>query len=480
MKDFTFLYFLLILSFLVLVSRLFYLQIVKGREYELMAKENRIRIEKIRAFRGVIYDRNGEVLVNNTPEGRQYLYAKETAHVLGFLREADEEEIKDKGYKLADLVGKEGVEKFYDKILRGEDGGIIQEVSADGKVKREMGKVVPIAGKNLKLAIDLRMQKIGYEALAGRRGALVASTPDGRILSLVSSPSFDPNHLEDFLDKPDQPFFNRAISGLYPPGSTFKIITSLGALQEKVIDKDTQIEDTGEIKIGAWRFGNWYFDKYGKKEGTIGLVTAIKRSNDIFFYRLGERLGIRRMANWAKFFKIDKFSGIDLPGEAKGRMPEPQWKEDFKGEDWFLGDTFISAIGQGDILMTPLAVNLMTGVVANGGRLCQPQVKAGEEPKCEDLKIKLENLNLVKEGMREVCSEGGTAPVFFDFKPQVACKTGTAEIAKDKNPHAWFTVFSPVDEPEIVLTVILEEAGEGSEKAAPVAKKVLEEWFKNQ
>lgn len=477
MKNLKILYLVLFLAFFVLVSRLFWLQIIKGEHYFLIAQENRIKIEKILAPRGVIYDRGDKVLVNNTPEGREYLYGKALSHVLGFLGEATEEEVKNQGYQLGDLVGKDGVEKIYDRLLRGRDGGKILEVSADGEVLRELGQVEAMAGENIKLEIDLGLQERAFKAMEGHRGALVASTPDGKVLALVSSPSFQPHKIEEVLDAEDQPLFNRAISGLYPPGSTFKVITAVAGLEEGKIDENTLIEDTGEIRIGKWRFGNWYYDKYRKKEGIIGLVKAIKRSNDIFFYRVGERLGINKLADWAKFFGIDKLSGIDLPGESEGRMPDPSWKKEYKGEDWFLGDTYITAIGQGDILMTPLALNMMTSVIANKGLLCQPRVRADQDSVCEDLKIKEKNLRLVKEGMKQACETGGTGWPFFNFIPPVACKTGTAEVLKEKLPHAWFTLFAPVENPEIVLTVLLEEAGEGSYEAAPVAKEVLEYWF---
>lgn len=477
MKNLNFFYIVLILAFLVLFSRLFWLQIIKGSHYQSIAQENRIRMEKMPAPRGVIFDKNGKLLVNNTPEGREYLYGKSLAHILGFLGEADEGQVESREYQLGDLVGREGVEKIYDKTLRGQDGGRILEVGAEGEETRELGQVEAVAGENIKLELDLELQEAGFRAMKGRRGALVASGPDGKILALVSSPAFDPHKVEEVLVDQDQPLFNRAIAGLYPPGSTFKIITAVAGLEERRINKDTTIEDTGEIKIGKWRFGNWYYDKYGKKEGIIGLVRAIKRSNDIFFYRVGERLGINKLAAWAKFFEIDKLSGIDLPSESQGRMPDPEWKQDFKGEAWFLGDTYITAIGQGDILMTPLAVNQMTQVIANQGKLCKPRVLVDQEPVCEDLKIEAEHLGLVKEGMKQACEEGGTGWPFFGFSPQVACKTGTAEVSEDKLPHAWFTLFVPVEDPEIVLTVLLEEAGEGSYEAAPVAKEVLEHWF---
>lgn len=519
----------------ILAGRLVLLQVIEGKHYRILAEENRVQLIKVAADRGVIYDRYGEVLVRNAPGGREYVYGPAAAQVLGYVGEVSEKELEqcedqaaavDRGapkarhplgsadcYAMGDVVGKMGIEKEYDAVLRGRDGGILVEKDAAGEVKREIGRSEPEAGKSLHLTLDAGLQRKAYELLAGRPGAVVASIPEtGEILALVSSPGFDPNlfglssdlfrsrlnpapkarhpleeqEIKRVLTDPDLPMFNRAIGGEYPPGSVFKIITATAALEEGKADETTEIEDTGEIRVGPWRFGNWYFDQYGKTEGVLGIVRAISRSNDIFFYKLGEWLGIRGLADWAKYFGLGFLTGIDLPGEAYGLMPDPEWKKEYKGEDWYLGDTYISAIGQGNILMTPLQVNQMASVIASGGQLCQPHVNKALEVKCQKLDISEKTLNLVTEGLKQVCEPGGTAWPFFNFqvkgkKVAVAGKTGTAEFGhpEDKT-HAWFTAFAPAEKPEIVVTVLLEEGGEGSYQAAPVAKELLSYWFGRQ
>jgi penicillin-binding protein 2 len=331
---------------------------------------------------------------------------------------------------------------------------------------------------------------VAFEALEDRPGAVVATEPkNGQVLVLISSPSFNPNDITpENLTDVTLPFFNRAVGGVYPPGSTFKIVTAVAGLEEGKIDKNTTFTDLGEIRVGDYSYKNWYFTQYGKTEGTINLVRAIKRSTDTFFYKVGEWVGPTRLANWAQSFGLGKKSGIDLPGEVGGLVPSPEWKEE-KGDRWFLGNTYHFAIGQGDILTTPLQVNVMTSVIANGGKLCQPTIAQNTsdggpkgllrgEINCQDLKLKAETLSLVKEGMKEACSPGGTAFPFFDFSPQVACKTGTAEFGDlAGKTHAWLTSFSPVDNPQIVVTALVEKGGEGSYVAAPVVKKVMEAWF---
>jgi len=367
---------------------------------------------------------------------------------------------------------------------------------------------------------------------------VVISNPEnGEILALVSSPSYDSNvfsnqkpdtrsqipdasnqkseNVEDaikkILNSEDQPMFNRAISGLYPPGSTFKVVSALGALQEGKITVETEVEDKGVLKVGGLEFGNWYFKQYGKTDGMVDIVKAIRRSNDIFFYKVGQWLGIEKLSFWARKFGFGRLSGVDLPGEEAGLVPDKKWKKEYKDEDWYLGDNFITAIGQGDLLATPLQVNMMTAVVANGGKLCRPNIVQGPGSKvqgeCENLEIKKEYMELVKEGMVGACDTGGTAWPFFKFKVKneelqvddenilgpeasdsadirripVACKTGTAESpGKDSKPHAWFTLFVPVKDPQLVLTVLLEKGGEGSSDAAPIAKEILKWWYERK
>ena len=533
----------LIIAFLILAARLFELQIIFGDKNRALAEGNRIRKEILPAPRGMIYDRNGKELVRNVPIyrkmsntncqasvgecfeiisreealkmeaegredelrmdiGREYLYGEALAHVLGYLGEVNAEEVKSGRYKLGDLVGRMGIEQEYDEILRGQDGGEIYEVDSQGRKIREIGKIEPVPGKDLYLSLDAELAKTAYESLEKKLGAVVASDPqNGQILVLVSSPSFDPNimmdklkdqgsqKLEALLNDQRKPFFNRAVSGVYPPGSTFKIVTAVAGLEEGKIDDKTTWNDTGEIKVGDYSYKNWYFTQYGKTEGEINLVRAIKRSTDTFFYKVGEWVGPQKLSEWAKAFGLGRKTGIDLPGEASGLVPSPEWKQKIGGH-WFLGNTYHFAIGQGDILATPLQINMMTNIIANGGKLCKPAVRQKQndnskfktEEICQDLKLKTTTLALVKEGMEEACSPGGTAFPFFDFQPRVACKTGTAEFGDLKNrTHAWFTVFAPAvssdGEPQITITTILEGEGEGSYAAAPVAKKILEAWF---
>ncbi len=361
---------------------------------------------------------------------------------------------------------------------------------------REIEKFESVPGEDLHLSIDAKLSQVAYEALRGLKGAVVATeAKTGKVLVLVSSPSFDPNlfvrvnardssQVEQLLSDSDLPFFNRAMGGVYPPGSTFKIVSAVAGVEEGKIDETTEIEDPGVLQVGEYSYANWYFTRYGKTEGVIGLVRAIQRSTDTFFYKVGELVGANRLADWAKAFGLGRETGVDIQGEVKGLVPTPDWKEKVKGERWFLGNTYHLAIGQADLLTTPLQVNMMTSVIANEGELCQPMVKDGEEKEeCQDLRLEEKTLELVTEGLKGACSPGGTAGIFFNFSPQVACKTGTAEYGPrdavgHRETHAWLTAFAPVDNPEIVVTALVEGGGEGSEVAAPIVKKVMEAWFK--
>lgn len=512
-----FFYCLLVMGILLLVVRLFELQIVLGKRNWELAEGNRIKREIIAAPRGIIFDRQKRPLVKNIPiyrrclplkadcqiisreealkmesqgkndreelhvdVGRDYLAGSALAHVLGYLN--------------WELEGTTGIEEAYDEVLKGQEGGEIYEVDTNGMKIREIGKIEPIPGENLYLSIDKALSEVAFKALEGKRGAVVATeVKTGQVLVLVSSPSFDPNLLvkkeeadetkiQTLLTDHDEPFFNRAIGGVYPPGSTFKIVTAVAGLEEGKLDETTKIEDPGVIKVGDYSYANWYFTRYGKTEGEIDLVRAIKRSTDTFFYKVGEWLGAKTLARWAEAFGLGKTTGIDISGEVEGLVPTPKWKEETLGERWFLGNTYHLAIGQADLLTTPLQMNMVASVIANDGHLCQPTIKQTEEPNCQDLRLKRKTLKLVKEGLKEACSPGGTAGVFFNFSPQVACKTGTAEFGpKDefghRKTHAWLTAFGPVDNPEIVVTALVEEGGEGSETAAPIVKQVMEEWF---
>ena len=516
-------YALLLVGLLTLLGRLFELQVILGAKNRAIAEGNRIRKVVEPAPRGIIYDRHGQPLVRNVPiyrlrqedclpeegdcfgvitreealkieaqggeaaerlrvdVGRDYLYGAALAQVLGYLGEADKEEVSGGVYQLGALVGRTGVEEIYDQTLRGQDGGEIFEVDSQNNKIRQIGKIEPVSGEDLHLSIDGDLSKIAFEALSGQKGAIVATdVQTGEVIVLVSSPSFNPDKIEaKVLTDPELPMFNRAIGGVYPPGSTFKVVTAVAGIEEGKVDEQTIYEDTGQIKIGDYTYRNWYFTQYGRTEGAIDLVKAIKRSTDTFFYKVGEWVGATKLAQWARAFGLGRETGIDLPGEVTGLVPDPDWKEAVKGERWFLGNTYHFAIGQADLLTTPLQVNQMTSIIASQGRLCQPQVKRLTEVNCQDLQLKPLTLKMVGEGMKQACSPEGTAFPFFEFSPQVACKTGTAEFNDPEGrTHAWLTAFAPVDDPEIVVTALVEAGGEGSDVAAPMVKKVMEAWFK--
>jgi penicillin-binding protein 2 len=538
-----FLNFLLVMVFSLLGLRLFQLQIFQGSQYRQLAEGNRIRKIKIVGSRGIIFDRHGEILAKNlvvfkikkgTQEKiidrdealelqakgndqnlffdffRGYPQGETFAHAVGYLGEANEEEVRSKkleakSYEIGDWVGRTGTEEYYDGELRGQDGGELVEVDTWGEILRRIGRVEPTPGKNLTLAIDGDLQRVAAQQMKGKRGAVVATNPkNGEVLILYSSPSFDPNYFinerfEEAIknlisDQENRPLLDRAISGIYPPGSTFKIITATAGLEEKKITRNTLINDPGVITVGGYRYANWLFTSHGRTEGEIDIVRAIKRSTDTFFYKVGELVGVEKLVWWAGKFGLNKIFGLDLGGEIAGFVPTPEWKQKVKNEPWFLGNTYHLSIGQGDLALTPLGVNLMTSVIANEGRLCRPRMlKVGPSERidsCKEVGVQKETINIIKEGMVGACSEGGTAASFVNFKPQVACKTGTAEYLENgrTKTHAWFTVFAPAfaeasagrpaEEPEIALTVLVEGGGEGSSVAAPIAKEILKEYFK--
>jgi penicillin-binding protein 2 len=561
------------ISLFILVARLFQLTVIEGHRYRALSDENRIR-ELIRhAPRGILKDRAGIPLVSNVAqfrllspckdgkklcisriskeegkkleaEGlapqhfleveykRHYLFSESTAHVVGYTGEIGEQELSDEYYALrkylpGDLVGRAGSEVVFEEKLRGRNGRELVEVDAHGKILRVLGRDPEISGEDVVLSIDADLSQKVFEAFPREKnGAVIISNPhSGEILALYSSPTFSLNDFssgmtkeryDQTLENPRRPLFNRAIGGVYPPASTYKIVSALAALETKSFTKETLVEDTGVITIGEFRFPNWYFLKHGKTDGMVDVVKGLARSNDIYFYKLGEAVGITKLAEWSAKVGLGKPLGIELPGEASGILPGPSWKKHrFTSEadiaarhnEWYLGDTYHMAIGQGYLLTTPLQVNAWTNVIANGGYLCRPTIKkvaGNQQPaagsQCKDIDITQETIDVITEGMRKACAEGGTAFPLYNFKISssktipIACKTGTAEFGhpQDKT-HAWITLFAPLPqrsvprsqqntdtltaEPEISITVLVEEGGEGSSTAAPIAKKILEYWF---
>lgn len=495
--------------------------------YKDLARDNRISESPIPAARGQVLDRKGRVLAKSLyqyfkTEGdqkvleeagefkgyrfegkdlsfeleRYYPYGEAMALVTGYVGKATEDDLTKKGcsgqgFGREEMMGKSGIEEVEDCRLRGETGRRLVETDARGRYIRELGREDPKTGGEVSLSLDAYWQEKIYKTAKsdGRKIAVIISeVKTGKILVMVSNPSFDPNvfsyirdnqAIEGYLgDGKNLPMLNRVIAGKYHPGSVFKPVLAVGGLETGVIKRDDLIEDTGVIKVGEYSYSNWLWTKRGGTDGMVDMVKAIKRSNDIYFYRLGERMGVGRIKEWGDRFGYGKKTGVELIGEQEGIVPDEEWKIKAKGEKWYLGNTYHLSIGQGDVSVTPIQVNQMTNIVANDGVKCQMSILKDKKPVCLDLKINKENLATVKKGMMEACSTGGTAWPLFNFKTPLACKTGTAEVGDGtKDTQAWLTAFAPADDPQISITVLVERGGEGSDEAAPIVGDILKEWF---
>ena len=519
-----------LISFFFLFLRLFHLQIAHGSSNRELADSNRIQVKIIHAPRGVIFDRNGKILAANSPafrlkmhlisreralewevkndpdfakleidNVRTYPLGEKFAHVVGYVGEISEEQIKSgefKNYRPGDRIGKSGVEDQYEKILRGIDGGEIIEVDSKGNKIRTLRYKNAIPGQNIYLSIDASLQEKLYEQMGEALvksgsccGAAVAQDPStGKILALVSYPSFNPNifaqnlndgSISEVFSRSDSPILNRVIAGTYPPGSTYKIISSLAALASGKITPDTTFLDEGVMYLGQFKFSNWYFNQYGKVEGPVNLEKALKRSNDTYFYKISQIIGENALVDWSKKLHLGQMLGIDIPGEAKGLVPDNDWKQKNFDVPWYPGDTLHMSIGQGFVLTTPLQVLGITSYIAAEGIIYKPQLLLSQKP--EVLVSNLiagDKIEIVKEGLRQVTKEGGTAWPFFVFPIETAGKTGTAEYGDPKDrTHAWYTSYAPADDPKIALTVLVEGGGEGSSVASPIAKEVYRWYF---
>lgn len=541
---------ILLLIFIVLIARLFELQIIKGSYYKNLAEGNRIRRVAINAPRGNILARGGEVLVANKEVKKRVIFSPEegyekvedikgaapeeiiteweryypvgeiAAHVTGYVGEVSENELGkvdpsclDKGpRRLGEYMGRTGLEETYNCELTGNDGELLLEVDTTGKIIRLLGRKDPVPGKDLTTSIDLGLQERLAKDLEEKTSVPKELLPDpknlnaagiitdgkGEVLALYSYPSYDPNifvekklgdKVGEVLNDERLPLFNRVIGGDYHPGSVYKPLVAIASLQEKTIDKDFNFNDEGKIEIktpyGDFTYNNWYYTQYGGVEGEIGVERALARSTDTFFYTLGEMIGVDKLVSWSEKFGLNQKTGIDLSGEVVGLVPSPEWKEKTKGEKWFLGNTYHMSIGQGDLAITPAEENRMISAISQDGKLCDLRLVG--KPECEDMQLDKEDVELVKSGMRQACSTGGTGFTFFDFTPKnldennrVACKTGTAEITDSENPHAWFVAFSPVDLPEIVATVLVENGGEGSRVSGPIVRDIFDYWYQNR
>lgn len=584
--------YLVVTVFVVLLLRLWFLQLIRGETYRNLSENNRIRLEDIASTRGIIYDRHGRILVDNrpafklavvpedirdfqktlyqlsstlevdqaqfmekvrhAPKGapfrpillsrdmtRDQVAAVETqrfhlpgvmvqieprrsyerpsfaAHLIGYLGEIEEAQLKDRryqGYKMGDYLGKYGVELEWEDLLKGQRGGRQVEADAAGRQLRILGEVPPQPGHNLVLALDTKLQLRAELALEGKAGAIIALDPTkGDILAMASSPAFDqnqfvrgfsPNEWQAIVDNPQHPLENKAIQGQYPLGSTFKPVVAAAALEEGVIDSETLLSCYGEYRLGNRVYRCW--KKRG--HGQLALHQALVQSCDIYFYQLGQRLGVDRMAKYARLFGLGSKTLVRLNNEARGLVPTSQWKLRRFGVRWQKGEDLVIAIGQGFLLATPIQAAMFYGAIANGHEFVRPRVVLRVEDAngglinevdseiVRRLTLKPTTISFLQAALEGVVQEpSGTGRAAQIPGIRVAGKTGTAQVVRmpedeksesqvsyEFQDHAWFVAYAPAEAPEIVVAVLVEHGGHGGSAAAPLARQVMEEYFKNQ
>ncbi len=453
-----------------------------------------------------------EVMLSVQPI-RNYPYHELAVHALGYVGEVSSYEIEQglfKNISQGSLVGKGGLEKTYDKYLRGEDGAFMEEVDVAGNVVKHYDSVQPIPGKNLKLTIDYELQKELEEftdkhlaflrssgiAPEARAAAVVAIDPrNGAVRAMVSRPGYDPNwfvhgisskNWNSINNDPNYPMNNKVITGEYPPGSTFKIVTGSAAFELKKVGLDEPIFDGGFHPMVP-TMGN----AGGEVLGWLTFIKALAMSDNVYFYELGYRVGIDNIEKYAHIFGFGERTGIDLEGESKGLVASKKVKREIWNEDWRLGDTFNAAIGQGFNLTTPIQLSVMLSIVANGGTKYQPYLVDSiinsdgslfEKPKRAEGKhidVSQQTIDYIRMGMSATTQEGGTASYFAGLPKPIAGKTGTAENSHGRD-HGLFVAYGPVDDPELVVVCIVEQGGFGSVAAGPIVYKAFEEFFQER
>ena len=578
--------------FFILIAQLWNLQVMGASRYRELSLNNRVRLTKSTAPRGLIFDRNGVRLAENrpgfdllvvpedisdwdgtvskltqmvdiTPElieerlnkarkrppfeaikikgdisweemariesakfrlpgvalsvgpKRSYPIGEATAHIVGYLGEIGEKELKESEepgsipYRLGDMVGRHGIERVLEEKIRGKDGGRYVEVDAVGREIKVIKHFPPTPGSNIYLTIDLGVQLAAARALEGKAGAIVAMDPKtGEILAMVSSPSFDPNLItagmttkewKTLVDNPMGVLTNRSIQGQYPPASLLKPITATAVLEEGVITPYKKIKSGGSFTFGKERYRDW------KKEGhgEINISRAIVESSDTFFYQVSLDLGIDKLAYYARGFGLGRETGIRLGNEKKGLIPDRMWKLKTYKTPWYRGETINASVGQGFMLATPIQLANAYAAIANGGSILKPKLirevrrqdgKVTETFSVENLsKLPLapSTLKLIRKALRGVVQDkGGTARGLMNKDFIVAGKTGTAQVVRMKErikdieevkykfrDHAWFVGFAPYEDPSIVVAVIVEHGGFGSRTAAPIALKIFRNYL---
>ena len=573
---------IILLTLIVLCMRLFDLQILKGDEMRKLSEQNRVRVKKILAPRGMVYDRKGKVVAdtrpafnlyliredirdfNQTVDGlarlldldrediiarlkeardypssfpvkiesdlnkdqvakieankfylpgviiqiepkRNYPYGIMLAHVLGYVSEISSEELKAKEsrqYAPGDYVGKFGLEKAYEQYLRGIDGEQRVEVDATGREVRVLDTVEPVAGNSLHLNIDMDLQMAVEKAFEGKKGGCIVTDPrNGGVLVLVSRPAFDPNQLSSGATKEywakvatdkTHPLQNRVTQGRFPPGSTFKPVLALKALEKGIINENSSFSCHGGFSYGNRVFKCWRKEGHG----SIAVHRGLVESCDVFFYNLGLKLGIDNIHEMAETIGLTKVTGIDLPGEKAGVVPSTAWKLKTYGEKWYEGETVSVSIGQGAVWLTPMQLQQLSSFIANEGVTFKPRIvdkivspqgkvlKVFEPALLTNAKLSKQAIAIVKDGMKGVVNEPrGTAYASRSATVSISGKTGTAQSASlgtGKGDHAWFVAFAPSENPVLSMAILIEFGGHGASMSAPIAKIVTESYFKEQ
>ena len=435
---------------------------------------------------------------------RDYIYGEYASHVFGYVSEINEDELerrKDEGYKSGYIIGKFGLERVYDKEVRGINGGDQVEVDVSGRPVQILGRQSPVPGNDLILTIDKHIQEVAEQAVdaqlsivhANAAAAVVMNPQTGEVLAMVSRPAFNPNLFAGGIstqnwnvlnNNPYHPMDNKAITGEYPPGSTFKIVTGTAALAEHKVTPQEKIFDAGH---------HWIIPKTnagGEALGWINFQEAMAHSDNVYFYEMGNRLGVDALERYARMFGLGMRTGIDLPYEAEGLVPNRKYKqENYEDGEWYLSETFDAAIGQGFNLVTPLQAAMVMGEIAANGKRFQPHlvrrivdvngntVREFEPKLLSELEVSPSVIHNVQEGLHEVTKIGTAAGVFAGFPVDIAGKTGTAENSQGRD-HGWFVAYGPYAHPNIVVAVIVEQGGFGSLSAVPIGRRILEAAFR--
>lgn len=466
-----------------------------SREQVEIVEENRLRLPGV------------EVSVKPI---REYAFQNSAAHLLGYIGEISDKELDAPAYSdynPGDYIGKNGIEKAWEKELHGSDGGRQLEVDSRGRVLRVLSESSPAVGNSLVLTVDSRLQRTAEQAFGGQAGAaVVMNVNNGEVLAFVSSPTFDPSLFagripvdiwKGYLQDKRHPLENKALAGQYPPGSTFKMLTALAGLEAGLINESTSVHCDGAYEMGGSKFRCWSRSGHG----SVNLRKSLKESCDVYYYQLGEKLGVDRIAAMAERFMLGRELGIGLQNEKKGLIPTSAWKLKRFGKKWFPGETLPVAIGQGYLLMTPIQLASMVATVANEGTIYRPHlVKKVVDPDGKTIKefapetlgttgIAPASFKKVKQGLYAVVNDpGGTGANARLWDVKVAGKTGTSQVVKlgedrkkarkyEHMDHGLFVAFAPYDKPEIAVAVVVEHGGGGGAVAAPIAGKILRNYF---